>query len=298
MSVRALWLCLVLAIPLAAGAEGTRRQLSLPVSFETSDGFVLKGDLTSSADTRAPVAILLHMYRSNRSAWAPLVPELIAAGFTVLAIDQRAHGESQQRRGERVDVASVPRAAFGELVRDGVRDVKAAVRYLARQGLATDRIVLIGASYGCSVSLLSAGEVAGVRALVLLSPGTNYFGVDVVEAASSFSGPLLIVAAEDDRDAVENARTLAARHQGTGDLEIYSSGGHGTRLFGPRPELEQRIIEFAEKEDFDLIVMCSHGSGGVRRWVFGSVTDKVLRGTSIPVLVIRPEEWSTQLENG
>ena len=30
------------------------------------------------------------MYNSNRSAWAPLVPELVEAGFTVLAIDQRA----------------------------------------------------------------------------------------------------------------------------------------------------------------------------------------------------------------
>jgi hypothetical protein len=72
MSVRALWMCLFLALPLAAGAGETRRQLSLPVSFETSDGFVLKGDLTSAADTDAPVAILLHMYRSNRRAWAPL----------------------------------------------------------------------------------------------------------------------------------------------------------------------------------------------------------------------------------
>jgi pimeloyl-ACP methyl ester carboxylesterase len=243
----ALWLSLLLALPLAADAGETARRTSLPVSFETSDGFVLKGDLTSATDTNAPVAILLHMYRSDRSAWAPLVPDLVAAGFTVLAIDQRAHGESQQRRGQRVDVATVPRAAFGELVRDGVRDVEAAVRYLARQGQATDRIVLIGASYGCSVSLLSAEEVAGVRALVLLSPGTNYFGVDVVEAASSFPGPLLVVAAEDDRNAVAGARMIAARHPGADDLEIYSSGEHGTRLFGPRPQLKQRIVEFAEK---------------------------------------------------
>ena len=246
MARKILWLSLLLALLLAARAgetsAETKGQPPLPVSFETSDGFVLKGDLTSAADTNAPVAILLHMYRSNRSAWAPLVPDLFAAGFTVLAIDQRAHGESKQRHGERVDVASVPRAAFGELVRDGVRDVEAAVRELARQGLATDRIVLIGASYGCSVSLLSAGEVAGGRALVLLSPGTNYFGVDVVAAASSFPGPLLVVAAEDDRNAVASAQTIAARHQGADDLEIYPSGGHGTCLFDLRPQMKQRVV--------------------------------------------------------
>jgi len=247
MSPRAVGLCLLLALPLAAGAEEARKPFSMPVSFETSDGFTLKGDLTSSADANAPVAILLHMYRSDRGSWAPLVPELAAAGFTVLAIDQRAHGESKQQHGERVDVASIPRTQFGELVRHGVRDVSAALSYLARQGLATDRIVLVGASYGCSVALLSAQTVEGVRALVLLSPGTNYFGVDVVAAASSFPGPVLIVAAEDDGPAVESARVIAARHQGAGDLEIYRSGGHGTRLFGPRPQLKQRIVEFAAK---------------------------------------------------
>ena len=222
VSVRALWRFLLLALPVgllvAASAEQTRTPLSFPVSFETSDGFALKGDLTSSADANAPVAILLHMYRSDRGAWAPLVPELAAAGFTVLAIDQRAHGESKWRRGERVDVAAIPRRDFGKLVRDGVHDVQAAVRYLARQGLATDRIVLIGASYGCSVSLLSAQAVEGVRALVLLSPGTNYFGVDVLAEASSFPGPMLVVAAKDDRPDVESARVIAARHRPAGAL--------------------------------------------------------------------------------
>jgi pimeloyl-ACP methyl ester carboxylesterase len=247
MSRRVLWLGLLLVLPLAVGAEEAGIELPLPVSFETSDGFVLKGDLTSAPDPKAPVAILLHMYRSDRGAWAPLVPDLLAAGFTVLAIDQRAHGESQQRRGERVDVASVPREAFGEFVRDGVRDVEAAARHLGRLGFATDRIVLIGASYGCSVALLSAAEVAGVRALVLLSPGTDYFGVDVLEIAGGFPGPLLVVAAEDDRNAVASARAIAARHTGSDDLEIYPFGGHGTRLFGPQPQLKQRIVEFAGK---------------------------------------------------
>lgn len=247
MSARILWLSLLLALPLAAGAEETRRPLSLPVSFQTGDGFVLEGDLTSAADASAPVAILLHMYRSDRSAWAPLVPELAAAGFTVLAIDQRAHGGSQERRGKRVDVAAVPREEFGKLVRDGVRDVEGALRYLERQGLATDRTLLIGASYGCSVALLSAQELEGIRALVLLSPGINYFGVDVLPAAARFEGPILLVAAEDDRDSAGDARTLAKRHGGDSDLEIYHSGGHGTRLFGPRPEVKKRIVEFARK---------------------------------------------------
>jgi nucleotide-binding universal stress UspA family protein len=52
----------------------------------------------------------------------------------------------------------------------------------------------------------------------------------------------------------------------------------------------EEIIDFADKQNTDLIIMCSHGASGIRRWVFGSVTEKVLRGTTTPVLVIRPQE--------
>ncbi|MBI4300893.1 MAG: universal stress protein [Chloroflexi bacterium] len=51
----------------------------------------------------------------------------------------------------------------------------------------------------------------------------------------------------------------------------------------------ERVMEFASENSIDLIVMCSHGRSGVARWVYGSVADKVLRETGIPVLVIRPK---------
>jgi nucleotide-binding universal stress UspA family protein len=48
------------------------------------------------------------------------------------------------------------------------------------------------------------------------------------------------------------------------------------------------IIGFAERHDIDLIAMSSHGRSGIGRWVFGSVTDKVLHSGDTPALVIRP----------
>jgi nucleotide-binding universal stress UspA family protein len=38
----------------------------------------------------------------------------------------------------------------------------------------------------------------------------------------------------------------------------------------------------------DLIAMATHGHGGLRRWVMGSVADRVLSATSLPLLVVRP----------
>ncbi len=44
----------------------------------------------------------------------------------------------------------------------------------------------------------------------------------------------------------------------------------------------------------DLVAMATHGTGGVARWVMGSVTDRVLHATKLPVLVVRPPELATR----
>ena len=50
------------------------------------------------------------------------------------------------------------------------------------------------------------------------------------------------------------------------------------------------IIGIAEAEEVDLIVMTSHGRSGARRWLLGSVTERVLHHASCPVMVIRGSE--------
>jgi nucleotide-binding universal stress UspA family protein len=46
------------------------------------------------------------------------------------------------------------------------------------------------------------------------------------------------------------------------------------------------IIELADHLNVDAIVMSTHGRSGLGRWLFGSVTLKVLEGASRPVLVV------------
>lgn len=49
----------------------------------------------------------------------------------------------------------------------------------------------------------------------------------------------------------------------------------------------QGIIEKAEMLDADLIAMSTHGRSGLARWALGSVADRVIHGTSRPVLLVR-----------
>lgn len=48
----------------------------------------------------------------------------------------------------------------------------------------------------------------------------------------------------------------------------------------------ETIIDTAETADIDLLVLSTHGRSGLRRWFYGSVANKVLRGVSCPLLVI------------
>ena len=48
------------------------------------------------------------------------------------------------------------------------------------------------------------------------------------------------------------------------------------------------IVEAARRYGADLIVMSTHGRSGLGRVVFGSVAESVLRGTTVPILLVRP----------
>ncbi|MEE8413790.1 MAG: universal stress protein, partial [Dehalococcoidales bacterium] len=49
----------------------------------------------------------------------------------------------------------------------------------------------------------------------------------------------------------------------------------------------EEIIRAADEIHANIIAMSSHGRSGLSRWAFGSVTDRVLRGGSQPVLVVK-----------
>ena len=47
------------------------------------------------------------------------------------------------------------------------------------------------------------------------------------------------------------------------------------------------IAEYAESNQVDLIVMSTRGQSGLSRWFMGSVADRVVRGATVPVLLVR-----------
>jgi len=56
---------------------------------------------------------------------------------------------------------------------------------------------------------------------------------------------------------------------------------------------DEAILDYANTNSMNLVAIATHGRGGLRRAVFGSVADRVLRGSGLPVLVIKPQEEKT-----
>jgi nucleotide-binding universal stress UspA family protein len=61
------------------------------------------------------------------------------------------------------------------------------------------------------------------------------------------------------------------------------------RLLAVEGKPAEEIVKLANEESAGLIVIATHGYSGFHRFVFGSVTERVVRTAKCPVLTVRPE---------
>jgi nucleotide-binding universal stress UspA family protein len=54
----------------------------------------------------------------------------------------------------------------------------------------------------------------------------------------------------------------------------------------------EEIIKYAAGHGIDMILLMTHGRTGLQHAIFGSVAEKVIRLSHIPVLVVRPERMA------
>lgn len=122
-----------------------------------------------------------------------------------------------------------------------------------------------------AVNLANAHHAA-IHAVYVVD-ATSYAGLSM---DTSWEGVGEVIEAEGER-ALETVRETA-EDDGV-DVE--------TRLLRGSPATE--IVDEAERADCDLIVMGTHGRGGIDRLLLGSVAERVVRTATVPVLTVRVE---------
>ncbi|MEO8084097.1 MAG: universal stress protein [Ardenticatenales bacterium] len=84
--------------------------------------------------------------------------------------------------------------------------------------------------------------------------------------------------AESERATLVYLDAVAARLRGEGlTVEVRT----------PSEVPARAILSCAQADDVSLIVMASHGRGGLTRWALGSVADKVVQAAGVPVVLLR-----------
>jgi nucleotide-binding universal stress UspA family protein len=64
-----------------------------------------------------------------------------------------------------------------------------------------------------------------------------------------------------------------------------------------RGDPAETIVDTAIHERADMIAMSSHGRSGIARWVLGSVADKIIHESRLPMWLVRPQKIIKQMKN-
>ena len=203
--------------------------------IEASDGLKLASTFYAPLDQPPPWpgVVLIHMLWGNRSTWDEIALQLAEAGFAVLSIDLRGHGETG-----------------GEVNWDlAVDDLQQVWNELAaRPDIDQERIVFIGASIGANLALIASANEPAAQTVVLLSPGLSYAGVKTEAAMQSFGDrPVLIAASQEDTYAANSSVSLEEESLGASQLIIYQDAGHGIFMFQSEPKLMGVIVEWLNR---------------------------------------------------
>ncbi len=139
-------------------------------------------------------------------------------------------------------------------------------------------------------SELSERTLAHVRAIATGCQVPEVVLLRVVESISSSAYAVSAVLSEGWVAKVENQDQAYARDYLAKLAGNLKKEGITVKTDVVRGMPANEILDYAKKNGVDIIVMSTHGRSGVTRWVFGSVADRVLRHSTIPVLIVPPAE--------
>lgn len=88
---------------------------------------------------------------------------------------------------------------------------------------------------------------------------------------------------------MEAYRARMKQYLGKLAADMKRGGSFETRVIMIEGNAAESIINYAMDNNVDLIIMSTHGRSGPSRWAFGSVTDRVTRFSTIPVLIAVPK---------
>lgn len=237
-----LWLLAIL-FGLTASAVGAETVKAERKAFQTSDGVILVGDLYAQKQ-KSPTVVMLHMLRRSRQAFQPLIAPLLARGFTIVNMDLRGHGDSISK----TDRSAISYKNFGAA--DWLllpKDAQIVIADLEKiPGVDTEKIAIIGSSIGANTAAIVAGD-PHVKALVLLSPGDDYHGLQPEKYLRGLTKPVLMFAGKGDQYSAESVERWA-KLGGKFQVKVLDTQAHGNDLLTQTNGVIPETVSFLQAQ--------------------------------------------------
>lgn len=210
-----------------------------PVEFQTRDNVKIVADYYPPAVSSSRGVILVHMMPATRKSWNEFAVRLMQAGYHVLAIDLRGHGDSG---------GGDYRQFSQEQHQASIADLVAAAEFLKAQRVS--EIAVVGASIGANLALQHLAQDPQIRAAVLLSPGFDYHGIQTLPLAAQVpdKDKILLVGADDDAAGMGASCEDLQKRLNLSQKICFAAGGHGTNLLQSHPELAAQILDYLNKQ--------------------------------------------------
>ena len=87
-----------------------------------------------------------------------------------------------------------------------------------------------------------------------------------------------------ERSALDKARDYLSKIAS----DLHKDGINASTFVTKGPPAE-KILDYAKNSGVDLVILSTHGSSGISRWLTGGVAERIIHNSTVPVLVVAPQ---------
>jgi pimeloyl-ACP methyl ester carboxylesterase len=203
------------------------------IEIEAEDGLILVGNYYAPAEIGSPALLLMHHGGGQKELWYDFIPVALDAGYAVLTVDLRGHGET----GGAIDLQQT------------IDDSHRWLAWLREQpDVDPARTSIVGASMGGDVGLNVMAEDPDLVTVVSISPLLELDNITTTEATSAIGNrPVFLIAGRGATEEADAARTLFGLTEGEAQVLLIDSDACCTYLFMFDSHLMDAIIGWLDR---------------------------------------------------